>query len=182
MDSVLLERAVRNSRRMALVFRAMAGLLILVAAGVVIWAWQAPDSLVGYLEASVHPGGRIVSGYQLTGLVALALVGLGLGFAGLRSFGRMFECFAHAEPLNHDAARWMRRTGQWFLAATLFTVFMQVPASIIASFPNPPGERFIAIGLNSNHLIGLLASMALIAVARIQELAALVHGEYRQIV
>jgi len=182
MDDTLLSRVNRSSRRMALTFHGLAGLLVLVALGVVAWGWLGPDSLAHYVETAYQPGGRIASGYQLAGLVALAVVNLGLWIAGLRSLGRMFHCFTHTEPLNHEAARWMRRAGQWFLAASLFAVFMQVPGSLIASLPNPAGERFVAIGLDSDHLIGLLTSLALIAVAHIQELAALIHAEHRQIV
>lgn len=172
----------RTSRRLALAFKAVALALALLAAALVAGAAVRPGLVAGLAEGQYFPGASIATGYQLWALVAMAVTGLGLAIGGLVALGRMFDAFAGADPLTGRAAAQMRRAGQWFLAATAFSILIQAPASAIASWTNAPGERFVAIALSSDQAIGLLAAAALIALARIQALAAEVRADQRQIV
>jgi hypothetical protein len=94
----------------------------------------------------------------------------------------MFSSVSGEEPLSIEAAAHMRRASRWLLAATVYAMVAQIPASLVASLNQPEGARFIALGLSTSHASGVLASLVLYAVASIQELAAQVRDDNRQIV
>lgn len=181
MDLSIIVRVNRISRLMALVFRGGAwlgalGVFLLLAASVI-----DPDHIAGWIKSD-YPQVMHIMELQVFLLSAVAGGQLLLTVAAMASLANMFDSVSGAEPLNLAAARHMRQAGRWLLAATIYAMLAQIPASLIVSMYQPEGARFISIGLESSHASGVLAALVLYALASIQELAALVRDDHRQII
>lgn len=181
MENMLSMRVARTSRNLSRVLRGVIALAVGSGIAVLGGAVLAPDIGRGWIR-DVYPSVATVTDSQVFLLAVLAIIQLALTAVALWWLARMFDCVSGEEPLNLEAATLMRRASRWLLAATIYALAMQAPASLIASMNMPEGARFVALGLGSSHASGVLASLVLYAVASIQELAAQVRDDNRQIV
>lgn len=181
MDFLLAQRVSRTGRRLATLLRVLVYLSITLGIALLGVALLQPELLMDWMRES-YPQVVSVNPFQILLLAGIALGQLALTVTALWSLSKMFDCVARDEPLSLEAASHMRRASRWLLAATLYAMLAQIPASFVVSLYLPQGARFISVGLSSSHASGVLASLVLYAVASIQELAAQVREDNRQII
>mgnify|MGYP005820640211 CR=1 FL=1 len=181
MEYSMSTKVTRTSQRLALLLRAVVVLAIVAGLALLAASVLVPELWKGWIR-NVYPQVTDVSEWQVVLLALLATAQLGLTTIALWWLARMFSSVSGEEPLSLEAAAHMRRASRWLLAATLYAMVAQIPASLVASLNQPEGARFIALGLSTSHASGVLASLVLYAVASIQELAAQVRDDNRQIV
>lgn len=181
MDYLSSLKVARTSRRLVLLLRVVIFLAIMLGLALLAGSVMAPELLQDWVR-STYPQVVFVTDLQIFLLATIAAVQLMLTIIALWWLAQMFDSVARDEPLSLDAASHMRRSSRWFLAATLYAMLAQILSSLVVSMNQPEGARFIALGLSSGHASGVLASFVLYAVASIQELAAQVRDDNRQIV
>lgn len=181
MEYSMSNKVIRTSQRLAVLLRVAVALAIALGIAMLAGSLLAPELWKGWIR-DMYPQIADVSDWQVFLLALLATTQLGLTTMALWWLARMFTNVSGEEPLSLEAASQMRRASRWLLAATLYAMAAQIPASLIASMNQPEGARFIALGLSTSHASGVLASLVLYAVASIQDLAAQVHDDNRQIV
>lgn len=181
MEYSMSTKVIRTSQRLAVLLRVVVALAIALGVAMLAGSLLAPELWKGWIR-NMYPQIVDVSDWQVFLLALLATAQLGLTTMALWWLARMFTSVSGEEPLSLEAASHMRRASRWLLVATIYAMVAQIPASLIASLNQPEGARFIALGLSTSHASGVLASLVLYAVASIQELAAQVRDDNRQIV
>lgn len=181
MGSLLADKMNRISHRLSMVFRVAMALSMLFAIAIVGIAIVRPGLFDDWANIAYPQAGGLTM-LQIRWLTGLAFGQIALTVTALWALARMFDCLAKDEPLSLEAAVQMRLASRWLLAATLYAMLVQIPASLVASIHLPQGERFIAMALSASHASGVLSSLVLYTVASLQELAARVRNDNRQIV
>lgn len=181
MEYSMSTNVIRTSHRLAVLLRVLVALGTALGIAMLAGSLLAPELWKGWIR-NVYPQVLDVSDWQVFLLALLATGQLGLTIVALWWLARMFTSVSGEEPLNLEAASHMRRASRWLLAATIYAMAAQIPASLIVSLNQPEGSRFIALAMSTSHASGVLASLVLYAVASIQELAAQVRDDNRQIV
>ncbi|GAB5471304.1 MAG: hypothetical protein Kilf2KO_43340 [Rhodospirillales bacterium] len=145
-------------RRIRRVSRAMAWCVSLGAAALLIlflWFWHDP-ALLGMAIGEMT--GLSVTG-DLTplahwGAFAAACLPFGLALWGLWLTRRLFLGYARGEILTRPAARRLAGLGALLLGTVLAGILARTLAVLALTWENPPGQRQLAISLNS-HDFGL---------------------------
>lgn len=181
MDNSLALKVARTSRNLSRLLRVMTLLGALAGVAVLAGSVVMPELGKNWIRGAYPAVANITDG-QVVLLALIAVLQLALTMVALWWLARMFDCVSGDEPLNLDAASAMRRASRWLLAATIYAMIIQIPASLIVSMYMPEGARFVSIGLGTSHASGILASLVLYAIASIQELAAMVREDNRQII
>ncbi|MEQ8305364.1 MAG: DUF2975 domain-containing protein [Hoeflea sp.] len=181
MENALMNKVNRVSRRLAMILWVGAAIGTVFGIAVTLAALFRAELLRGWANEA-YPLAEGLTHPQIFMLVVLGLGQLALTVAALCALARMFSSVAREEPLNLEASTLMRRASGWLLAATIYAVAVQIPGSLVASVHMPEGSRFISLALSSSHASGVIAALVLFAVASIQELAAQVRDDNRQII
>jgi peptidoglycan/LPS O-acetylase OafA/YrhL len=64
----------------------------------------------------------------------------------------------------------------------LYSILIVMPASVVASWYNAPGTRFVSLEFNFHHAVGMFAAGVLVALAHTQRVTAKACDEHKLIV
>lgn len=177
------ERVRRLSRRMRAAVTIGGAALALAGAFMLGSAIVAPETFRELAGNAVGTG----AAYNLTAsstvvLMVLFAVQFAILLYAVWCVWRMFGELAQDEPLSRAAAGWMQRGSVGFLAAAIVS-FLATPIGTVAlTLGNPPGERELAIGVGSTHLLALLIAAIMFMTSRILALAAEIRDDQKAIV
>jgi len=154
--SEAMNRVRRLSRWMV---RACWCLLVLLPLGLVVYAWFGSDEaflrhanlLSHALLAPPSTGQWVAAGAVLSLPLWLLLVGVWHAKA-------CFARFAQGQVFTAEAAAGLRRMAGWVAAAALAALIGSVLASVILTLHHPSGQRMVALGIGSDHLVTLFFS------------------------
>ncbi|MEL6920455.1 MAG: hypothetical protein AAFO77_05440 [Pseudomonadota bacterium] len=168
--------------------RTMKWLCMAALIGVTMAALFAGLSLVGdrgaLLANIVGPTLRPdrIEGWQLGAILVVNGVGVLFLCAALFALWEMFSEFAEGNILSPVPAQAMRKAGQHFLTAAVWSVIAHSVTVLLATMNNPPGERSLAVALNSHQLFPLLLAGVLFAVGHVLSEATRLEEENRSFV
>lgn len=174
---------VRLCGRMKLLTRIMQFGLVLGLLSLAFTAVASPAQFSGLTAAALElpdvPALTPVTGSALLALVALLT---GLGLFGLQTVWMIFHRLQKANPFSLKVATLLRRAGVIALSGTVALLVARPLAMVLATLANPPGERIIAIGIDSDQVILLMVAGLLFAMGHVMVLATGVNDEYRRFV
>lgn len=150
--------ALRRHARVARVLVAIAALLLLALP---LGALLAPDHLNGQAESllGMPPGQPLdLAARWRTALVSLLPVGCGL--YALRQLWTLFGEYLRGDVFGLKAQRTLMRFAWTVLAGALALPFARALMSVAASLGNPPGQRFVTLGLYWHDGLLVLVSIA----------------------
>ena len=84
--------------------------------------------------------------------------------------------------LDAATARAVRTSGLWFGAAAMAMLLSTPLLSLVASIGQPEGQRFVLIGVETQHLLAVLLAAVLVTLGHVLVLAADIADDNRQIV
>ncbi len=177
------ERAKSMSR---LLQRAVLALGVIVAA-VSLWAAVFAVLDPAFLPAALKTKFGAFAPPSVSGLqvflfdlfVALQTIPLLLA---LVSLGRVFAEISRTGGVNQTTALHVRSAGIRFAFTALILVLASPLMSLIASIGAQPGQRFLSVGFETQHLLAVLLSAVLITLGHVLSLAAEIADDNRQIV
>jgi hypothetical protein len=111
--------------------------------------------------------------------VALQTLPLLLALASLR---RAFGEIARTGGLDRTTALHVRSAGLRFGVTAVILVLATPLLSLIASVGASPGQRFLSIGFETQHLLAVLLSAVLVTLGHVLALAADIADDNRQII
>jgi hypothetical protein len=122
-----------------------------------------------------------VSGLQLILFTALLLLQTAPLLMALWFLWRVFGAIASSGGVDAATALLVRGTGLWFGAAALVMLVSTPLTSLIASIGALPGQRFLSVGFETQHLLAILLSAVLIMLGHVLALAADIAHDNRLI-
>ncbi|TNF51321.1 MAG: DUF2975 domain-containing protein [Burkholderiales bacterium] len=150
---VLPNRLRRMSRWMV---RACWALLLLLPAGLLAYAWVGTDELLlRHANLSAHALLAPLSDLQRAGAGVLLALPLGFLLVGIWNAKTCFGRFAQGQVFTLDAVVGLRRVAGWVAAAALAALLCSMAASVVLTLHHPAGQRMLALGVGSNHLVTL---------------------------
>lgn len=178
MSKANLERLQRLSR--VLYGFSIALIVILIGAGFYV-GWLAlndPAALTGNFPDAVRDP-ALISMPARIGTIALGWVTLGLTIHAVASLMRMFALFAKGQVFDPAAARWMRRAGLSLFALAIYSMVARTATILLLSLANPPGQRQLAIGIESTQLLSVFVAGVFMLVAHALVLGSEIEQENR---
>jgi len=114
-----------------------------------------PAALNGTLDGvAVSPDAT--SG-QLITVVALNLISPLILLLTLNEMRKLFGAYVEGHVLTENSARLIQRIGQGFLALAVVPFVLRPIQTVLLTLANPPGERSLAIGLDSDMIFFALS-------------------------
>jgi hypothetical protein len=101
---------------------------------------------------------------QLITAVVLNLLSPLILLLTLNEMRKLFGAYAKGEILTDRCARLIQRIGQGFLALAIVPFLLRPVQSALLTLANPPGERSIAIGLDSEMIFFALSGGLIIVI------------------
>ncbi|WP_108815613.1 DUF2975 domain-containing protein [Loktanella sp. Alg231-35] len=114
-----------------------------------------PEALNGTLDgAPVSPD---ATRGQLMTVVALNLIAPLILLLTLNEMRKLFGAYVEGQVLTENSARVILRIGQGFLALAVVPFILRPIQTVLLTLANPPGERSLAIGLDSDMIFFALS-------------------------
>jgi len=113
---------------------------------------------------------------------AVAIVPAGLTSAAFIHLAWLFRAMGSGGFLNAATRRVLNRIGWLALAAVISGVFTRTLMIFILSLQNPPGERLLSIGLNSNDFFVILLALIFFIFAQVQAEMARLDADVKSII
>ncbi len=117
------------------------------------------------------------------------LIAFGLGMINplillltLNEMRKLFGAYRTGEILTDHCARLIQRIGQGFVALAIATFLLRPIQMVLLTMANPPGERSVAIGLNSEMIFFALSGGLIIVIGWAMREASNVASENRSFV
>ena len=114
--------------------------------------------------------------------IALVLLQIAPLLMALTLLWRVFGAIARSGGLDVGTARTVRASGLWFGAAAVAMLLTTPILSLVASVGQPEGQRFLSIGVETQHLLAVLLAVVLVTLGHVLALAAEIADDNRQIV
>lgn len=125
---------------------------------------------------------QTISGLQSGLFILAALLQSGSVLAGLMALANAFGQISATGGIDVNSAARVRRAGIAFGIAAIILILSTPVNALIASIGQPEGQRFLSIGVETQHLLALLLSAVLITLGHVLALAADIADDNRQIV
>jgi len=119
---------------------------------------------------------------QLISVVALNLISPLILFLTLNEMRKLFSAYVDGQVLTEASARLILKVGQGFLALAIVPFVIKPMQSVLLTLANPPGERSLAIGLDSDMMFFALSGGLLIVIGWAMREASDVASEYKSFV
>lgn len=87
---------------------------------------------------------------QLISVIVLNLISPVILFLTLNEMRKLFGAYVQGQVLTQASARLIQRVGQGFLALAIVPFLIKPVQSVLLTLANPPGERSLAVGLDSD--------------------------------
>ena len=120
--------------------------------------------------------------FQRLLFIALVLVQIAPLLLALAALRRVFGAIAESGGLDVATARAVRASGLWFGAAALAMLLSTPLLSLVASIGRPEGQRFVSVGVETQHLLAVLLAAVLVTLGHVLALAAEIADDNRLIV
>lgn len=133
------------------------GVLIVLPLSLAVYWATASNALLA--EHAHLPAQAIQGSIALWQRIAAAVatgVPLALLLVGVWQAKRCFEMFAHGQVFTRQATSLLRRFAGWVAWAALAALLCGALTSVLLTLHNPPGARYLSIGVGSNHVFTLL--------------------------
>ena len=119
---------------------------------------------------------------QLMSVVALNLISPVILFLTLNEMRKLFGAYVKGHVLTEASARLIQRIGQGFLALAIVPFVLRPVQSVLMTLANPPGERSITIGLDSDMIFFALSGGLIVVIGWAMREAADVAAENKSFV
>lgn len=183
LSAISSRRLTRFNRLLALgCLAAMIGLPLFV-----LWQWSSEDATTLYLSVMPKQGGRgVISGgldlwQRLLG-GAMTMVPIGCTVAGLHFARRCFQLFGRGEYFDIRAVKALRGFAGMTALSCVLGFVLQAPLSVVLSFHNPVGQRFISLGIGTDQLYALFISATVWVIAAVMARAVAIARENAEFV
>lgn len=123
-----------------------------------------------------------ITGLQSGLFILVAILQSAAVLAGLFMLANVFGQISATGGVEYNTAIMVRRSGIAFGVAAIILILSTPLDALIASIGQPEGQRFLSIGLETQHLLALLLSAVLITLGHVLALAADIAEDNRQIV
>ena len=100
----------------------------------------------------------------------------------LNEMRKLFGAYNTGDVLTDHAARLIQRIGQGFVAMAVVPFLVQPVQSVLLTLANPPGQRSLAIGLDSEMIFFILSGGLIIVIGWAMREASAAAAENRAIV
>ncbi|MEO0929128.1 MAG: hypothetical protein AAFY14_00560 [Pseudomonadota bacterium] len=170
-----------NVARLAAILRgvtiaAMVVLPITIAGGLLVTP-LVPDMLD--IDMPVSPD---ATRGQLLGAIVIGLANPLILLWTLNKMRRLFAAYTRGEILTDDCALLIQKIGQGFVALAIATFVLRPIQMVLLTMANPPGERSLTIGLNSEMLFFALSGGLIIIIGWAMREASAAAAENRSFV
>ena len=114
--------------------------------------------------------------------VALNLITSFILILTLNEMRKLFAAYTKGDVLTDKSAEIIQRIGQGFLALAIVPLVVRPIQTVLLTLANPPGERSIAIGIDSDMLFFALAGGLIIVIGWAMREASAVASENKSFV
>ena len=119
---------------------------------------------------------------QLMVVVALNLISSVILFLTLNEMRKLFGAYVEGEILTEASARLIQKVGQGFLALAIVPFIVRPIQTVLLTYANPPGQRSLAIGFDSDMIFFVLSGGLIIVIGWAMREASDVAAENRSFV
>jgi len=170
----------RLSRRMCAVIAIGAALSL----GAVIWVWLSPGFIEQHMAQRLGLAGASIAvdaGTRLVGF-AVSMVPMAVLLVLLSDAFLLFDGYRRGEIFTDAAPARLRRIGLCMIALAVLRPLTATVLGVVLTAGNPPGERFLSIGLSmDDYMIGAFGGLIL-AIGHVMVEAKRLADETREIV
>jgi Protein of unknown function (DUF2975) len=133
-------------------------LLIVVLPILVLYFWAIADSAVLAIHAQMLPVliQAPVQDWQRLAGALVTCIPVALMMRGLWEARLCFKQFAAGHVFTEQAVLWLRGFAGWIMASSMASILIGPAISIILTFNNATGNRQVAIGVGTDHVLTLL--------------------------
>ncbi|MCF1505578.1 DUF2975 domain-containing protein [Afifella sp. H1R] len=173
--------------RIRLLCRALAATCLIVAVtlpATILLMWMFQDGETLYRAALSDPSAQIsahvphdLALWQRLAGAALTLIPAAITAVGLLRARRCFRLFAAGTYFDPEVVRGLRGFAGMTAVSVALGLLMRAPASAVISLSNPPGERFVTLGLASGDLRDLFFAGMVWAIAAVMAKAVVLARE-----
>ncbi|CAB5708278.1 Protein of uncharacterised function (DUF2975) [Delftia tsuruhatensis] len=157
--------ALRRHARVARVLVAIAAIALLALP---LGALLAPANLDGQAESLLGmPPGQPLDMAARWRTAVVSLLPVGCGLYALRQLWTLFGEYLHGDVFGLGAQRALMRFAWTVLAGSLALPFARALMSVAASMGNPPGQRFVSLGLYWHDGLLVLLGLVLVSIAHV---------------
>jgi hypothetical protein len=133
-------------------------MLILVLPIFVLYYWAAADTGLLAVHANMLPATiqTPLHDWQRWCGAALTCLPVALMMRGLWEARLCFKQFAAGHVFTAQAVQHLRRFAGWIMASSFASLLIAPLMSVVLTFNNAPGNRHLAIGIGTDHVLTLL--------------------------
>jgi len=106
-----------------------------------------------------------------------SLIPLAIEIAAILTLKKLFHLYEKGEIFTAHNVRCFRKLGKililWFIASPIYTAII----SVALTFQNPPGERLLAVSLDSADMTALIVGIMLMVISWVMDEARLLEEE-----
>lgn len=136
---------------------AMVALPITITVGLLNTSFM-PDPINGITASPEATRGQIIT------IVALNLISAIILLLTLNEMRKLFGEYVKGHILTEASARFIQRIGTGFLALAIVPFVLRPVQTLLMTLANPPGERGIAIGLDSDMIFFALSGGLIVVI------------------
>jgi Protein of unknown function (DUF2975) len=137
----------------AMVWACWALVILMPVALVYYWATtHAPDLAAQYGNLQASALLAPLQPWQRVAAAAVTAIPLVLLLVGVWQAKRCFAQFATGQLFTAQATVHLRRFAGWMAAAALAAIVAGAATSVLLTLQNPPGTRYLAVGISSTHV------------------------------
>jgi hypothetical protein len=133
-------------------------LLILALPLLVLYYWAVADTGLLAVHANMLPAtiqAPLQDWQRLCG-ATLTCLPVALMMRGLWEARLCFKQFAAGQVFTAQAVQRLRSFAGWIMASSLVSILIAPIMSVVLTFNNAPGNRHVAIGIGTDHVLTLL--------------------------
>lgn len=123
------------------------------------------------------PQGTAMTPFKYAAVIGIVWLALLPMFGALSHMRGLFRLYRRGDILTDTCAHHILRTGQWLVTLAGTSLLIKPLQTVLMTYDNPPGQRALAIGIDSSMLGFLLAGGLLVAIGWVMREAALVAQE-----
>ena len=120
------------------------------------------------------PPGTAMTPFRYAATMGIVWIALLPMFGALTHMRGLFRLYRRGDILTDTCAHHILRIGQWLVTLAATSLLIKPLQTVIMTYDNPPGQRALAIGIDSSMLGFLLAGGLLVAIGWVMREAALV--------
>lgn len=157
--------------------------VFLLVSNIVFWVHPASTEFMAYKYASLPTDTPIT----MTWPALFAGIGISTAYLGLLAYALfriagIFRLITRGNWFETHLSKQMRRFGIALLIFGLSTPLLHTVMTVIVTIANPPGQRMLTVGINSNDYVIVLIGVLMIMLGHVMKEAEVLAKENREIV